>query len=314
MNENTALPRTQTLFQLFEERLRAALPEEHEAPHVLHRAMRYAVLSGGKRLRPRLLLAVTEACTKQPPCAATQQLALTAACAVELVHCASLVHDDLPSFDNAATRRGLPTVHVAFGEPLAILAGDALLTLAFEVLAEAPARHATRAVRLIRQLARQTGSAEGITGGQSLEGSPADVRLLAPGGVTRYHAMKTAALFRFAAEAGATAAGVSDPHPWADFGTNLGLAYQLADDLYDAAAEPCEAGTGKPAGRDAELGRPNAVRSLGLSEARASLRALLTRAHQQVQALAPQPERLSALLGDFTAMNHPARDLTARAS
>ncbi|MFO0576220.1 MAG: polyprenyl synthetase family protein [Polyangia bacterium] len=314
MRQHTALPGTQTLFPLFEERLRACLPEEHEAPHVLHRAMRYAVLSGGKRLRPRLLLAVAEACGKQPPCAATQQLALTAACAVELVHCASLVHDDLPSFDNAATRRGLPTVHVAFGEPLAILVGDALLTLAFEVLAEAPARHAARTVRLIRQLARQTGSAEGITGGQSLEGSPADLRLLAPGSVTRYHAMKTAALFRFAAEAGATAAGVGDARAWADFGTNLGLAYQLADDLYDASGEPCEAGSGKAAGRDAELGRPNAVRGLGLAETRASLRALLARANQQVQALAPHPERLTALLGDFTTMYRSAKDVTAHAS
>jgi geranylgeranyl diphosphate synthase type II len=287
--------------QLFEERLRAVLPGEDEDPQVLHRAMRYTVLSGGKRVRPRLLLAVAEACCAGPMCAATQQLALAAACSVELIHCASLVHDDLPSFDNASTRRGSPTVHVAFGEPLAILVGDALLTRAFELLAETPGRLASRAMRIIKLLARLTGSAEGIIGGQSLEEAGLELGFAAPdrdgaGGVTRYHTMKTAALFRFATEAGAIAAGAGQLPQWAELGVGLGLAYQLADDLYDAGGDPCG---GKPVGRDAALGRPNAAALRGIAESRALLRHLLLRTRQQAQNLAARPSVLTALMAEF---------------
>lgn len=284
-------------FQLFEERLAAALPGEDEAPQVLHRAIRYTVLSGGKRIRPRLLLAVAEACSGGPLCAGTEQLALAAACSVEMIHCASLVHDDLPSFDNASTRRGCPTVHVAFGEPLAILVGDALLTRAFEVLAEVPGRRAPRAMRIIRLLARLTGSAEGIIGGQSLEDTAhPELRLASQAGVTRYHTMKTAALFRFAAEAGAIAAGAGQLPEWAEFGVGLGLSYQLADDLYDAGGDP---GAGKPVGRDAALGRPNATTLHGITESRAVLRHLLARTRQQALSLSAKPSVLTALLEEF---------------
>lgn len=284
-------------FQLFEERLAAALPGEDEAPEVLHRAMRYTVLSGGKRIRPRLLLAVAEACSQGPLWAGTEQLALAAACSVEMIHCASLVHDDLPSFDNASTRRGCPTVHVAFGEPLAILVGDALLTRAFEVLSDVPGRLAPRALRIIRLLARLTGSAEGIIGGQSLEDtSIPEMQLASQGGITRYHTMKTAALFRFATEAGAIAAGANHLSEWAELGVGLGLAYQLADDLYDAGGDPS---AGKPVGRDAALGRPNASLLHGIAESRAVLRHLLARTRQQALGLARNPSVLLAILAEL---------------
>jgi geranylgeranyl diphosphate synthase type II len=271
-----------------EAQLALLLPAESDAPQALHRAMRYAVLEGGKRLRPLLLLSVARAC------AATEEereLALLAACAVELVHCASLVHDDLPSFDDAATRRGRPTVHVRFGEPVAVLTGDALLTLGFDVLAQAPQGMARRALRIVQLLARAAGSKEGIIGGQGLEDRE---QPLPPEHLVRYHEMKTAALFRFAAEAGAVAAGAADAAAWAETGALLGLAYQLADDLVDVCGKAEAAG--KPVGQDAAHHSPNAVHAVGTAAARERLRALLDRCRARVTELATNPAVLLDLI------------------
>ncbi|MCS6912651.1 MAG: polyprenyl synthetase family protein [Myxococcales bacterium] len=272
-----------------EERLEALLPSEAEAPQALHRAMRYAVFSGGKRIRPRLLLTVAAACAAEP---IEFELALHAACSVEFIHSASLIHDDLPAFDDAHMRRGRPTVHVLFGEAIAILAGDALLTRAFEVLAEAPARLARRALRIVRLLGQATGSREGLIGGQGLEESPH------PDVLDRYHAMKTAALFRVATEAGATAAGAADTAAWAEVGHCLGLAYQLADDLCDACGT--EHTAGKPVRRDVALGRPNAVALLGEEATRLRLEELLRQARTQAEGLAVDPGPITTMLDELT--------------
>lgn len=286
-----------------EESLHALLPDAEMQPQALHRAMRHAVFSGGKRIRPRLLLTVAAACAAAE---AELELARCAACAVELVHSASLVHDDLPCFDDAAMRRGRPTVHKVYGEAVAVLAGDALLTRAFEVLAESPPRLARRAMRIVRLLGQATGSREGIIGGQSLEQGPTpsgqgqaktEALVCEPDILSRYHAMKTAALFRLAAEAGATAAGATDAPAWSEVGQCLGLAYQLADDLCDVCGNVDSAG--KPVRRDAALGRPNAAMLVGEQRTRSRLNALLEQSITLTRTLAADPVPLVALIEEL---------------
>lgn len=306
-----------------EDYLSSLLPSAELAPQALHRAMRHAVFPGGKRIRPRLLLTVAAACAADE---AEMELAMHAACAIELIHSASLVHDDLPCFDDARQRRGLPTVHLVYGEPLAVLAGDALLTRAFELMAETPPRLARRALRIVRLLGQATGSREGIIGGQSLEqgsltsdlGDPPDTPRAAlvtaqhqappgsagaalgfsPSILDRYHAMKTAALFRLAAEAGAVAAGATDAPAWGEVGQCLGLAYQLADDLCDTCGS--EAAAGKPVRRDQDLGRPNAVAVSGEQRTRTRLQSLLDKALSRTMELAAEPKPLVGLIEELT--------------
>ncbi|GJE61726.1 polyprenyl synthetase family protein [Methylobacterium trifolii] len=229
------------------------------APPRLAEALRYAVFPGGHRIRPRLCLSVARACGDDDPAAAD-----AAAAAIELLHCASLVHDDLPCFDDAPLRRGKPSVHVAFGEPLAVLAGDALIVAAFETLARGAARHPGRLASLVGLVARAAGSPNGIVAGQAWE-SEAYVAL------SDYQQAKTGALFAAATVAGAAAAGAK-PLPWRLLGECLGEAYQVADDLRDVACRQEE--IGKPAGRDATLGRPNAAALLGTGGALERLESL----------------------------------------
>jgi geranylgeranyl diphosphate synthase type II len=226
------------------------------APPRLAAAIRHAVLPGGARIRPQLALAVATACGDDRPAVSD-----AAAAAIELIHCASLVHDDLPCFDDAATRRGRPSVHRAFSEPLALLAGDALIVLAFETLARG-CRHAPdRLALLVGALARATGLPGGICAGQGWESEErVDLRT--------YHRAKTGSLFVAATTMGALAAG-RDPGPWRALGLALGEAYQIADDLRDALSG--EAETGKPCRQDALHGRPSAVRQFGAAGARARL-------------------------------------------
>ncbi len=248
--------------------LAAALaPAEDGAPPRLAGALRYAVFPGGARVRPRLCLAVAEACGNDAPA-----LAEAAACSLELLHCASLVHDDLPCFDDADVRRGRPSVHRAYGEPLAVLAGDALIVLAFETLARAGVAAPDRMAALIATLARAAGSPHGLVAGQAWEGE-SSVQL------ERYHRAKTGSLFMAATMAGALAAG-RDPAPWRATGEWLGAGYQVADDLLDALAPPDEAG--KPTRQDAARARPNAVDTLGVDGAIARLRALVAQAAESV--------------------------------
>lgn len=246
----------------FEAVLHAAVAraEGDSAPPLLAQAIRYAVFPGGARIRPRLCLAVAAACGDGDPA-----LAQAAAASVELLHCASLVHDDLPCFDDASTRRGKPSVHRAFGEPLAVLAGDALIVLAFETLAQAATRSPRHLPGLVGIIGRAAGAPFGIAAGQAWESEPQP-------DLAAYHQAKTASLFAAASMAGACAAGVAHA-PWQRLGELLGEAYQVADDLRDVVCNPED--LGKPVGRDAALLRPSAVRSLGVEGAVVHLRALV---------------------------------------
>jgi geranylgeranyl diphosphate synthase type II len=225
---------------------------EAGAPPRLAAAMRHAVFPGGARVRPRLTLAIALASGDTDP-----RLADAAAASIELLHCASLVHDDLPCFDNAATRRGRASVHQAFGERLAVLAGDALIVLAFEHLVKRGVHAPERMARLLATLTRAVGAPSGIAAGQAWECEPAT-------DLASYHRSKTGSLFVAAVCAGAEAAG-SNPMAWIALGERLGEAYQVADDIRDVAAT--ELDLGKPTHRDLELGRPNAVGQLGLESA-----------------------------------------------
>jgi geranylgeranyl diphosphate synthase type II len=225
--------------------------------------MRHAVFPGGQRIRPRLCLSVAMACGDDMPMAAD-----SAAAAIELLHCASLVHDDLPTFDNADTRRGKPTIHKAFNEPLAVLAGDALIVMAFQTLAKGVSGAPDRLGRLVEIYSEAVGSPNGICAGQAWESEP-KIDLV------EYQRAKTGALFAAATEAGAAAAGF-DNAQWRVLGEALGEGYQIADDLRDIAADPEK--LGKPVGQDAANGRPNAVAELGVDGAVARLKRLITAA------------------------------------
>jgi len=238
-------------------------------PARLAEAVRYAVFPGGGRVRPGLCLAVAKACGDP-----NSRLADAAAAAVELLHCASLIQDDLPCFDDAQVRRGQPTLHRRFGEDIAILVGDVLIVMAFDLVsAEVPALPSQGAA-ILQVLARAAGAPFGIAAGQAWEGEPS-VDLSA------YHQAKTAALFEAAAVAGAVAAGV-DPEEWRKVGGLLGEAYQVADDLADAMGESLK--LGKPVHQDRQNQRPNAVANLGPLEAGKMLDELLARAQQAIPA------------------------------
>ncbi len=253
--------------------------ESGEAPPRLAKALRHALFPGGARVRPMLALAVSRACGDDMPA-----LADAAAASIELMHCASLVHDDMPCFDDADLRRGKPTVHTVYDEPTALLAGDGLIVMAFEILAHASAAAGAEAPRrlaaLVGALAKATGMPSGIVAGQAWEGEPEIA--LAP-----YHRAKTGALFVAATRMGALAAG-ADPTPWRTLGDRLGEAYQVADDLRDAIATPEE--LGKPVGQDAIHGRPNAVAELGVGGALARLEQLLGEASASIPDCAGAPE------------------------
>jgi geranylgeranyl diphosphate synthase type II len=234
--------------------------ESGGAPQGLASALRHAVFPGGARVRPQLTLAVALACGDDAP-----ELADAAAAAIEFLHCASLAHDDLPCFDDAATRRGRPSVHAAFGEPLAVLAGDALIVMAFDCLARAGVLNPDRLAPLLLAITRAVGMPSGIVAGQAYESEPNPP-------VDIYHRAKTGALFVAAVTCGAIAAG-ADPGPWRALGDHLGGAYQVADDLLDALTT--DAASDKPTGRDAVLKRPNMVAELGLAGAYARLESLV---------------------------------------
>jgi farnesyl diphosphate synthase len=268
---------------------------EEGVPAPLAEAMRYCVLGGGKRLRPTLVLMAYRAVAGRDPSA----LARRAAAAVELAHAYSLVHDDLPAMDNDTLRRGRPTAHVQFGQAMAILTGDALLTRSLGLLAESSD---PLAARLAAELAAAAGPA-GMIAGQVAD---MDLCPVGPGieGIQYIHSRKTAAMIRCSVRMGALCAGAG-PEPLADlseYGQQLGLAFQLEDDLLDATA-PASA-MGKTPGKDAASGKRTALSQVGL-EAAQSLAAELTR--RAAAALAPLGDRgaeLLALAQRLTGRNH----------
>lgn len=276
--EGATTPELQTTLGALETLLERLLPSGDAPPEALHRAMRHAVFPGGKRVRPRLLLTVAAACAASN---GAMELALHAACALELVHCASLTHDDLPCFDDAPLRRGRPSVHALYGEAMAVLVGDALLCRAFEALAVAPPRLARRSLQILGRLTQATGSTQGIIGGQGLESAP--LATTSPEHLERYHALKTASLFRLATEAGAIAAGSTQVAAWGQLGLELGLAYQLIDDLQDVR-------------HDQAHGRPNAALSQGADAMHQRIQRLLTQVEERCAVLAVNPAPLHAFL------------------
>jgi farnesyl diphosphate synthase len=242
-----------------------------DAPAGLGEAMRYAVLDGGKRLRPLLVMAACEAVH------GNESAALRAACAVELIHAYSLVHDDMPCMDNDVLRRGKPTVHVKFGEARALLAGDALQALAFELLApDDAAVPAGVQAALCRLLARAAGHA-GMAGGQAIDLASVGLALDEPQ-LREMHRRKTGSLLQGSVLMGA-ACGAVDARAWsglADYGAALGLAFQVVDDILDVTAD--SATLGKTAGKDAAQAKPTYVSVLGLDGARRCARELLAQA------------------------------------
>lgn len=288
---------------MFDQAFACVIPDDGKTPSRLHQAMRHATQNGGKRIRPRLLMAVAVAANGGALNEDMAELAIRGAMAVELIHAASLVHDDLPCFDDADLRRGQPTVHCAFGEAMALLTGDALITLAFETMAGYDGLRQRPAMRMVRLLSQATGSARGIIGGQSLElAGPAAWQghdTFAIDFVEDYHEKKTAALFDYATRAGALAVGVDlgEQDQWGDVGTKLGLAFQLIDDLYDIHASEEE--TGKTTGRDRALQRPNGAVLEGSQGAVRRLSALIDEACEGVFRVARKPDPVLRLLESF---------------
>ena len=251
------------------------LPGEIARPARLVAAMRHGALNGGKRLRPFLTVEAARLL------GAEGRGVLRAACAVELVHCYSLVHDDLPAMDDDDLRRGQPTVHRAYDEATAILAGDSLLTLAFDVMGD-EATHPDAGVRaaLVVGLARASGLG-GMAGGQMFDlAAEASVAPHTVDEITRLQAMKTGALLRFAVEAGAVIAGAT-PEQAAEliaYGKALGAAFQVADDILDA--ESSEEALGKAVGKDAGRNKATLINAIGLEAAKARRDALAQEAQQ----------------------------------
>jgi farnesyl diphosphate synthase len=250
-----------------------------DAPVLLGDAMRYAVLDGGKRLRPLLVLAASEAV------GGIEAAALRAACATELIHAYSLVHDDLPCMDNDVLRRGKPTVHVKFGEADALLAGDALQALAFELLTpEGDEVPAAMQAALCRLLARAAGS-QGMAGGQAIDLASIGIALNETQ-LREMHRLKTGALLQGSVEMGAACGQVAPVAPAAlqalrDYGAAIGLAFQVVDDILDVVADSQT--LGKTAGKDAAADKPTYVSLLGLDGARAQARQLLADALAALQ-------------------------------
>lgn len=276
-----------------------------EAPAGLGDAMRYAVLDGGKRLRPLLVLAAYEAALSAQSTAldvtqrsGADEAALRAACAVELIHAYSLVHDDMPCMDNDVLRRGKPTVHVQFGEAQALLAGDALQAFAFELLTpDGSAIPAATQATLCRLLARAAGSA-GMAGGQAIDLASVGVALTEDQ-LRQMHRLKTGALLQGSVLMGAAcghAVGAAY-QALSDYGAAMGLAFQVVDDILDVVAD--SATLGKTAGKDAAADKPTYVSLLGLARAQAYAQELLAEAQAALARSGLPDTRALAALADM---------------
>jgi geranylgeranyl diphosphate synthase type II len=270
-------------------RLSLLVPGEDVPPATIHRAMRYSLLSGGKRVRPALVIAAGEAL------GADAESLLTAASAVEMIHTYSLIHDDLPAMDDDDLRRGRPTCHKVFGEAIAILAGDALLTCAFEVLCRPDAApDAQRRLDLVRELATAAGTVDALVGGQVAdlenEGRVPDAKL-----VEYIHGAKTGALIRAACVMGGIAAGgsVAQVSKLRVYGQRVGLAFQIADDVLDLTATAEQ--LGKTPGKDVATGKATWPAVFGVEASRAQALQLADQAIAEIKDLGPSTAALEGL-------------------
>jgi geranylgeranyl diphosphate synthase, type II len=264
--------------------LERLMPAEHQQPPSIHRAMRYSVQAGGKRVRPILCLESARIFS------ADVTRVLPIACALEFIHTYSLIHDDLPALDNDDLRRGKPTCHKKFGEATAILAGDALLTLAFETLANAPLDPARR-VAILSHVAASAGTVNGMVGGQVAD-LEAQGRAIEPAELEYIHRSKTAALIRASVVAGAIGGGADDENVarLKRFGETIGWAFQVVDDILDV--EESSAALGKTAGKDAEQQKATYPALYGLEKSRLFAADLESRAMAE---LAPYGQRAARL-------------------
>jgi len=276
--------------RLVDAELERLLPAENERPSLIHQAMRYSVFAGGKRVRPILCMEAFRIFSSE------RAEVLAVACALEFIHTYSLIHDDLPALDNDDLRRGRPTCHKKFGEAMAILAGDALLTLAFEVLANAPLLPAER-VALVREISSAAGTRDGMVGGQVAD-LEAEGKNVTPEALEYIHRSKTAALIRASIVSGAIAGGASqeDRDRLRTFGELIGWAFQVTDDILDV--EESSAALGKTAGKDQAQQKATYPALFGLEKSHAFARDLATRA---LEALDTFGERAANLreLGEF---------------
>lgn len=275
--------------QRTEKALLTLLPETGIAPQRLHEAMRYAVLGGGKRVRPLLVHAAGELAGARP------ERLDRLSCAVEFIHAYSLVHDDMPCMDDDVLRRGKPTVHVEFDEATALLVGDALQTLAFQVISDTPlADRATDQLAMVSLLATASGS-RGMAGGQAID-LDAVGKQLSRAELEFMHVHKTGALIRASVLLGAQAGAAitaADLQRLDHYAKLVGLLFQVVDDILDAEADT--ATLGKTAGKDADNNKPTYVSLLGLSDARRLAEEMLADAHATLAALGPRTQRLAAL-------------------
>ena len=258
------------------------LPKPPACPEIISQAMRYSVFAGGKRLRPVLTLAAAEAIDP-----GASKLALPAACAIEMIHTYSLIHDDLPAMDDDTLRRGRPTLHVVYGDGIAILAGDGLHAEAFTLLAGEPARDdretLARKIHVLHVVGVAAGAA-GMVGGQAIDlqaagQAPGHSLTLDADGLRAMHARKTGALIRASAVSGAIMAGAQDDVVSAidAYATEIGLAFQIVDDILDVEGDA--ASLGKSAGKDAAASKPTYPALFGLDRSRALAAECLARAH-----------------------------------
>jgi geranylgeranyl diphosphate synthase type II len=270
--------------------LRRWVPAESTPPESIHKAMRYSLFAGGKRIRPLLCIAAAEAVSDSPVGIES------AACTLELIHTYSLIHDDLPALDNDDLRRGMPTCHKVFGEAMAILAGDALLTLAFQVLAQMPC-DAEPKTRLIEELAVAAGTVGGMIGGQvhDIEG---ERRHPSAALLDDIHRAKTGALLRASVKMGGIYAGADSDqlHALSRFGEHVGLAFQIVDDVLDV--EESSEALGKTAGKDAQQKKITFPAVYGLERSREMAEAERIAAHVALRPFDERAERLREL-ADF---------------
>jgi len=276
---------------LIDSQLDRLIPKESEPPERVHSAIRWSLFAGGKRFRPALLLATGQTFGASP------DSLLRTACALELIHTYSLIHDDLPSMDNDELRRGRPTCHVKFDEATAILAGDALQTLAFQTIAEDENLSAQLRVQMIAEIARSAGTPEGMVAGQALD-LDAESRPVTKTELELIHHRKTGALIRAAARCGAIIAGVNENELAAitEYATNLGLLFQITDDLLDVTATAED--LGKTPGKDARSRKATYPALHGIETTRAHLAAVHRAACSALESIG-RPTELLRSIADF---------------
>jgi geranylgeranyl diphosphate synthase, type II len=271
--------------QEFDRYLDRLLPAEDGQPPTIHRAMRYSVFAGGKRVRPILVLAAGESV------GGTRESLLHLGSAIEMIHTYSLIHDDLPALDNDDLRRGLPTCHKMFGDAMAILAGDALMTRCYQVLADIPGVSDTIRLAIIREVAYATGTEEGMIGGQVVdlesEGKPIDPPVL-----EYIHRSKTGALLTACVRCGALAAqaDASQLQKLSEFGRKIGLAFQIVDDILDITTSSEK--LGKTAGKDEKVKKATYPALYGIEASRTKARELITGAIEDIRGLGDSADPL----------------------